>query len=105
MAFLIFLASMVVLTILGVAVLFVRTLRREDRAKQSAAPHTCRRCGYELAGLPGDRCPECGGDDAAWLRQKQVDRRRLLSFDQILVLTAIPLLGMVLLLVIFLARR
>lgn len=37
---------------------------------RDGAPRVCGRCGYDLRGLGGDRCPECGGAIAEFARRE-----------------------------------
>lgn len=53
-------------------------------------PSTCRRCGYDLAGLEARRCPECGDADGAPLRRPVSHRR---SGVVLVVAAGAPLLG------------
>ena len=43
-----------ILTLVGVLYLFEKVILLERRA------FMCKKCGYDLQGLPEDRCPECG---------------------------------------------
>jgi hypothetical protein len=58
-----------------VALLLVLYLRRVLRDKSVVGQEHCRRCFYQLRGLAGDRCPECGTELTA--ANRVVGRRKL----------------------------
>ena len=79
----------------GILALAVLTYALRGRSVDDH-PH-CRRCGFDLFGLPPDRtvCPECGGDltaRRAVRRGRRVVRKGLLALSSLLLLPSLALL-------------
>jgi len=49
-----------VTTLAGLPFIFFRTAKA---VSETVLPGHCVECGYDMTGLPGTRCPECGATD------------------------------------------
>lgn len=74
---------------------------RKTRTKEGARRPVCAKCGYDMTGVPGTRCPECGTvADFARRRYDRAESRRiaLWSYLKPAIMLAVGLSGILLIL-------
>src|SRR3954462_10007349 len=80
----------------GILLVGLWLLRRGWRGRRVGDEPACAKCGYSLAGIPLDRCPECGADVAptrAVVRGRRVRLRVPLGLGALLSILGAICLG------------